>query len=147
MAFTNPPEAVLRALLQQPLTVAVVICSPDPRRDSHRIAGRLQAFGFRMIPVNPAAAGTLIHGEYCYARLTDIAEPVHLVDVFRRPDMVEPLVDDAIACGASVLWMQLGVVNETAARRAQEAGLTVVMDRCTSRDYRHFVLSARENAG
>ena len=139
MAFSNPPEADIKTLLQRrPLSVAVVICSADPSRDSHRIAGRLKEFGFRMIPVNPSAAGTLIHGEYCYASLRDIPEPVDMVDVFRRSALVDPIVDDAIACGASIVWMQLGVVNEAAAQRAQAAGLTVVMDRCTSRDYRRF---------
>lgn len=141
MAFSNPPESVLRAILARPLTIAVVVCSDDPRRDSHRIAGRLKAFGYRMIPVNPFAAGQSIHGEYCYARLADVPEPIDLVDVFRRPSLVDPIVDDAIACGATIVWMQLGVVNEAAAQRAQAAGLTVVMDRCTSRDYRRFFVS------
>lgn len=141
MAFTNPPEAVLQAILARPLTIAVVVCSDDPRRDSHRIAGRLKEFGFRMIPVNPFAAGQHIHGEYCYATLAEVPEPIDLVDVFRRPSLVDPIVDDAIACGAKIIWMQLGVVNEAAAQRAQAAGLTVVMDRCTSRDYRRFFLT------
>jgi predicted CoA-binding protein len=142
MTFTNPPEAVLREILGRPLTIAVVICSDEPSRDSHRIAGRLKEFGFRMIPVNPFAAGQQIHGEYCYASLADVPEHIDLVDVFRRPSLVDPIVDGAIACGADVLWMQLGVVNEAAAQRAQAAGLTVVMDRCTSRDYRRFFLPA-----
>ncbi len=142
--FTNPSEAAIKALLQPPLTVAVVICSTDPRRDSYRIAGRLKEFGFRMIPVNPFAAGSLIHGELCYASLADVPESVDLVDVFRRSELVEPIVDDAMACGARIFWMQLGVINEAAARRAQDAGLTVVMDRCTSRDYRRFFLSPME---
>jgi uncharacterized protein len=73
---------------------------------------------------------------------------ITLVDVFRRPTLVDPIVDAAIACGVEVLWMQLGVINETAARRAQEAGLTVVMDRCTSRDYRRlFLLPVSPPAG
>ncbi|SRR5712691_792015 len=141
MVFTNPPETVIKAILSRPLTVAVVICSDDPTRDSYRIAGRLKEFGFHMIPVNPFAAGKQIHGAYCYASLAEIPEQVDMVDVFRRPALVDPIVDEAIACGAKVLWMQLGVVNEAAARRAQEAGLTVVMDRCTSQDYRRFFLS------
>lgn len=142
MAFSNPPEAEIKALLQRrPLRVAVVICSADPSRDSYRIAGRLKEFGFDMIPVNPSAAGTCIHGEHCYASLRDIPKPVDMVDVFRRSALVDPIVDEAITCGASIVWMQLGVVNETAAQRAQAAGLTVVMDRCTSRDYRRFFLT------
>ena len=142
MAFINPPETILKAILSRPLTIAVATCSADPRRDSYRIAGRLQEFGFRMIPVNPFAVGTKINGERCYARVTDIPERVDMVDVFRRSERVDPLVDDAIVSGAEILWMQLGVINEAAARRAQAAGLTVVMDRCTSREYRRFFLSS-----
>jgi len=145
--FTNPPDTVIKTILSRPLTVAVVVCSDDPTRDSYRIAGRLKEFGFHMIPVNPFAAGTQIHGEYCCASLAQIPEQVDMVDVFRRPALVDPIVDEAIACGAKVLWMQLGVVNEAAARRAQESGLTVVMDRCTSRDYRRFFLSPAASAG
>ncbi len=140
MVFMNPPEAVLKEILSRPLTIAVVICSDDPTRDSYRIAGRLKEFGFHMIPVNPFAAGQQLHGEHCYASLVEIPEKVDMVDVFRRPALVDPIVDEAIACGAAILWMQLGVINEAAAHRAQEAGLTVVMDRCTSRDYRRFFL-------
>jgi predicted CoA-binding protein len=148
MAFTNPPEAVIKAILSRPLTIAVVICSDDPTRDSYRIAGRLKEFGFRMIPVNPFATGKQLHGERCYASLAEVPEHVDLVDVFRRPTLVDSIVDEAIACGVEIFWMQLGVINETAARRAQEAGLTVVMDRCTSRDYRRlFLLPVAPPAG
>lgn len=146
MIFTNPPDVTLKAILARPLTIAVVVCSDDPRRDSHRIAGRLKAFGYRMIPVNPFAAGQAIHGEHCYASLRDVPEHIDLVDVFRRPNLVEPIVDDAIACGAEIVWMQLGVVNDAAAQRAQAAGLTVVMDRCTSRDYRRLFLGQEPQA-
>lgn len=138
MAFKNPDDEAMKAILGSPLTIAVAICSTDPRRDSYRTAGRLQSFGFRVIPVNPFAAGEQIHGERCYARLADILEPVDMVDVFRRSPLVQPIVDDAIASGVRIVWMQLGVINETAARQAQEAGLTVVMDRCTSREYRRL---------
>lgn len=141
MTFSNPDDAALKAMLGGPLTIAVAICSPDPQRDSYRIAGRLQSFGFRMIPVNPFAAGAQIHGERCYARLRDIPEPVDMVDIFRRSALVQPLVDEAIASGVRIVWMQLGVINEEAARQAQQAGLTVVMDRCTSREYRRLGLT------
>lgn len=141
MAFCNPSEDVIKAILRRPLTIAVAMCSNDPRRDSYRIAGRLKEFGFRMIPVNPFVAGQQLHGETCYASVRDIPEHVDMVDVFRRSAMVDPIVDDAIAHGAEILWMQLGVINEVAAQRAQQAGLTVVMDRCTSRDYRRFFLT------
>lgn len=138
MAFSNPDDDAIKAMLGCPLTIAVAICSPDPRRDSYRIAGRLQSFGFRVIPVNPFAAGEHIHGERCYARIADIPEPVDMVDVFRRSPLVQPIVDDAIASGVRIVWMQLGVINETAAQQAQDAGLMVVMDRCTSREYRRL---------
>ncbi len=141
MAFCNPSEDALKAILSRPLTIAVAICSDDPRRDSYRIAGHLQECGFRMIPVNPVVAGQRLHGETCYASVRDIPERVDMVDVFRRSEMVDPIVDDAIAHGAAIVWMQLGIINEAAAARAQEAGLTVVMDRCTSRDYRRFFLT------
>ena len=140
MTFANPDDASLKAMLGRPLTIAVAICSTDPQRDSYRIAGRLQTFGFRIIPVNPFAAGTEILGERCYARLADIPAPVDMVDIFRRSSMVLPIVDDAIASGVRIVWMQLGVINAEAAQRAQEAGLTVVMDRCTSREYRRLFL-------
>ncbi len=139
MTFTNPSDHDLKALLDRPLTIAVVICSPLPNRDSHRIAGRLLEFGYRMIPVNPRAAGDYIHGQFCYSQLTDIPEPVDMVDVFRRASHVEPIIDDAIAIQAKSIWLQLGIVHEGGAKRAQEAGLTVVMDRCTSQDYRRLI--------
>jgi hypothetical protein len=141
MAFTNPSEETIKAILSRSLTIAVVICSDNPASESYRVAGRLQEFGYRVIPVNPFAVGTQIHGEHCYASVSEIPEHVDMVDVFRRPSLVDPIVDDAIASHVDVLWMQLGVVHEEAARRAQEAGLTVVMDRCTARDYRRFFLS------
>lgn len=139
MTFANPSDGTIRAILERPLTIAVVVCSTNPDRDSNRIAQRLQTFGYRMIPVNPAAAGETIYGEMCYAHLTDIPDPIDMVDIFRRPTHVAPIVDETIACGAKILWMQLGVVNEAAARRAQAAGLMVVMDRCTSREYRRLM--------
>ncbi len=139
MDFTNPPNTVIQEILTRPLTLAIVICSTNPARDSYRIAGRLQTYGYRVIPVNPAAAGETIHGETCYAKLTDIPDAIDMVDVFRRASHVDPIVDETIAIGAEVLWMQLGVVNEAAAHRAQAAGLTVVMDRCTSREYRRLI--------
>jgi predicted CoA-binding protein len=103
-------------------------CSPDPGRDSHRIAALLQRRGYRVIPVNPAAEEIL--GERCFPDLAAIGEPVDVVDIFRRPSEAGGHVDEAIAIGAGVVWMQLGVIDEDAAARAREAGLRVVMDRC-----------------
>lgn len=130
---------MIRDILARPLTIAVVICSTNSARDSHHIAGRLQTCGYRVIPVNPGAAGETIHGERCYATLADIPDAIDMVDVFRRSDQVDPIADEAIAIGAEILWMQLGVSNEAAAQRAQDAGLTVVMNRCTSREYRRLI--------
>ena len=109
---------------------AVVGCSPDPSRDSHRIAALLQSRGYRVIPVNPAVDEVL--GERCYPSLADIpaSESVEVVDVFRRSAAAGAHVDEAIAIGASAVWLQLGVIDHAAADRARAAGLRVVMDRC-----------------
>jgi predicted CoA-binding protein len=136
MAFQNPPDETIRALLETPQTVAVVGCSPNPERDSHRIAKLLQLRGHRVIPVNPGHRSIL--GEICYASLRDIPEQVNMVDIFRRSEEVAPIVDDAIAVGARIVWMQLGVIDERAAEVAQDAGLTVVMDRCPAIEYRRL---------
>ena len=136
MAFQNPPDETIKALLSRPQTVAVVGCSPDPQRDSHRIAQLLKAKGHRVIPVNPGHQ-TMIN-ETCYASLRDIPEQVDMVDIFRRSEHVAPIVDEAIEAGAKIIWMQLGVIDEEAAVKAQQAGLTVVMDRCPAIEYRRL---------
>jgi predicted CoA-binding protein len=136
MAFQNPSDATIQAVLATPKTVAVVGCSPSPERDSHRIARLLQARGHRVIPVNPGHQEIL--GETCYASLRDIPEHVDMVDIFRRSEQVAPIVDEAIAVGAKIVWMQLGVIDEQAAAKAQNAGLTVVMDRCPAIEYRRL---------
>jgi predicted CoA-binding protein len=118
----------IRYALEQTTTWAVVGCSPDPGRDSHRIAALLQRRGFRVIPVNPAA--TEILGERCYPSLAAIGEPVDVVDVFRRSAEAGAHVDEAIEIGAKAVWLQLGVIDERAAARARDSGLRVVMDRC-----------------
>ena len=135
-AFENPPDMTIREILATPRTVAVVGCSPDPDRDSHRIAALLKAKGHRVIPVNPSCQEIL--GERCFASVRDIPEPVEMVDVFRRPEFVDQIADDAIAVGAKILWLQLDVINEPAAGKAQDAGLTVVMDRCPAIEYRRL---------
>ena len=118
----------IRWALEETSTWAVVGCSPDPSRDSHRIASLLQRRGLRVIPVNPAVPELL--GERCYASLEEVPEPVDVVDVFRRSSLAGAHVDEAIAVGARAVWLQLGVIDEAAAARAREAGLRVVMDRC-----------------
>jgi uncharacterized protein len=119
----------IKALLTETKTWAVVGCSPDPARDSHRIAALLKREGFRVIPVNPNVSGELL-GERCRGSLDEIDEPVDVVDIFRRAEEAGAHVDEAIAIGAKGVWMQLGVIDEAAAERARAAGLRVVMDRC-----------------
>ena len=130
MDFAKPET--IRRLLTDTSTWAVVGCSPDPRRDSHRIAALLQAHGMTVIPINPAAAGSEVLGAQVYASVSDIpaGQTVDVVDIFRRSDLAGAHVDEAVEIGAGAVWMQLGVIDEAAARRAAEAGLDVVMDRC-----------------
>lgn len=120
----------IRIALEEYATWAVVGCSPDPRRDSHRIAALLQRRGKRVVPINPHAREIL--GEPAYPSLHDLpaGTQVDVVDIFRRPQEAGVHVDEAIAIGARAVWMQLGVVDHAAAARALEAGLLVVMDRC-----------------
>ena len=136
--FRNPPDAEIRAILARPATVAVVGCSDNPARDSLRIAKLLKTRGFRVIPVNPQLDADSLRGalgEKCDPDLASIPEPIEMVDVFRRSEFVPEIVEAAIAKGARVLWCQLGVINLDAARRAQQAGMTVVMDRCPAIEY------------
>lgn len=115
-------------VLTQYKTWAVVGCSPQPWRDSHRIASMLQSRGYRVIPVNPEAGDELL-GERCFDTLP-AGEGIEVVDLFRRSSAVSAHVDEAIAIGAKAVWMQLGVIDEDAAARARAAGLRVVMNRC-----------------
>jgi len=124
----------LRRLLQETKTIAVVGLSPRPDRPSHEVAAYLQRAGYRIVPVNPACEEVL--GEKCYPSLREIPVPIDLVDVFRRPEDVMSVVEDAIAVGARALWLQLGVIAPQAAARAEDAGLKLVMDRCTKIDHR-----------
>jgi predicted CoA-binding protein len=138
MEFTNPTDAEIRAILARPTTVAVVGCSDNPARDSLRIAKLLQTRGFKVIPVNPQLGAEALRaelGEKCYPDLATIPEPVEIVDVFRRSEFVPEVAEQAIAKGARVLWCQLGVIHLEAARRAQKAGLTVLMDRCPAIEF------------
>jgi predicted CoA-binding protein len=131
--FENPPDATIREILARPKTIAVVGCSSNPARDSHRIARLLKERGHRVVPVNPAEREVL--GEVCYPSLRDVPQRIEMVDVFRRPEFVAAIVDDAIAVSARILWLQLGVVDEDAALRARRAGMTVIMDRCPKIEY------------
>lgn len=136
MAFHNPSDQAIREVLGVPQTIAVVGCSPNPDRDSHRIAKLLQGKGHRVIPVNPGHEKIL--GEMCYGSLKEIPEKIDVVDIFRRSEHVSPIVDDAIEVGAKIVWMQLGVIDERAAVKAQQAGMLVVMDRCPAIEYRRL---------
>ena len=117
-------------LLTHTRTIALVGASDRPDRPSHRVMKFLQDHGYRVFPVNPQITGEHIHGEYVWRELKQISEPIDLVDIFRRPIAAGEAVDEAIAAGAKAVWMQLGVINEEAAARAETAGLKVVMDRC-----------------
>ena len=123
----------IRDLLEQSKVIAVVGLSSKPHRPSYGVARYMQSAGYRIIPVNPNEREVL--GEKCYAQLEDIPIKVDIVDVFRRPDAVPSVVEDAIAMGAKVVWMQLGVVNEEAAERARRAGLKVIMNLCTKQEH------------
>jgi predicted CoA-binding protein len=125
----------LTGIFQRSRTVAMVGASPNWVRPSYFVMKYLQRKGYRVIPVNPVAAGQAILGVIAVADLRDITEPVDVVDVFRRPDALPGIVDAAIAIGARVVWMQLGVRNEAAAEVAEAAGLTVVQDRCMKIEY------------
>jgi predicted CoA-binding protein len=120
----------IRELLKSSKNIVVVGCSAKPDRDSHRVAAYLQQMGYRVIPVNPALDEVL--GVICYPDLASIPPDVtvDVVDVFRRPEHVPPIVEAAIARGAGAVWLQLGVTNPTAEGRAAEAGLQVVSNRC-----------------
>lgn len=133
MARMTPDEAIADRILREFRRVAVVGISPRPERDSHRVAAYLLAAGWDVVPVNPLVDAVL--GRRCWPSLAQLPAPVDVVDVFRRPELVEPVVEEAIAMGARALWLQDGVVHEAAATRARAAGLLVVMDRCMMRDH------------
>jgi len=117
-------------LLTNTRTFAVVGASDRPNRPSYGVMRFLQDWGYRVLPVNPQITGEHVLGEYVWRELGQIGVPIDIVDVFRRPEMAGHAVDQAIFVGAKAVWMQIGVVNEQAAARAEAAGLKVVMDRC-----------------
>ena len=127
-------DADIAQLLAETRTIAVVGASDRPTRPSWGVMRTLQDWGYRVLPVNPQITGEHIHGEYVWRDLAQIGEPIDMVDIFRRPEAAGEAVDAAIAAGAKSVWMQLGVVNEAAAARAEAAGLKVVMDRCPAID-------------
>jgi predicted CoA-binding protein len=133
----HPSDQQIKDLLQKAHTIAVVGLSSSRFRASYGVSQYMQSAGYRIIPVNPNEQEVL--GEKSYARLEDVPEKIDVVDVFRRSEFVPEIVDAAIRVGARAIWMQDGVVNETAAQRARDAGLFVVMDDCILREHRRLM--------
>lgn len=134
--MTHDPN-VLRQILLSVKTIAVVGLSSNPEKDSHGIAAYLKSQGYRIIPVNPTAEEIL--GEKSYPDLSSIPEKVDVVQVFRKPEDVPPVVNEAIQIGAKVVWMQEGIRHEEAAKKAREAGLQVVMNACMRVAHRSLI--------
>jgi uncharacterized protein len=127
-------------ILQSARTIAVVGLSGKRYRPSYGVAEYLQRSGYRIIPVNPRETEVL--GQQCYPNLDSVPGEIDVVDIFRRSEFVPEIVEAAIRKGAKVIWMQEGVIHEEAARRAREAGLTVVMDRCILKDHRRLAYAS-----
>jgi uncharacterized protein len=127
----------IEKILRTAKTIAVVGASPKPWRDSGSIAQFLVGRGYKVLPVNPAYKEVL--GMECYPDLKSTKAKIDIVDIFRKPEEVLPIIDEAIAVGATTVWMQLDVVNEEAAQRAEKAGLNVIMDRCIAVDHRRLI--------
>ncbi len=128
-------DGLLRGILQEVRTIAMVGASPDWKRPSYFVMKYLQAKGYRVIPVNPRAAGQVILGENCLPDLAALPLVPDMVDIFRNAEAAGEITDAAIALGARVVWMQLGVRNDAAAARAEAAGLRVIMNRCPKIEY------------
>jgi predicted CoA-binding protein len=133
-------------LLASARTIAMIGASDSPDRASYRVMKFLQDQGYRVIPVNPKITGEHVHGEYVWRELAQIGEPIDIVDIFRRSDFAGENVDEAIAAGAKAVWMQLGVIDMAAAKRAEAAGLKVVMDRCPKIEIVRLGIERRENS-
>ena len=129
-----PQSDVVTELLKQAKTIAVVGLSDDPMRISHGVSGYMQSHGYRIIPVNPHIAYSL--GEKAYSALVDVPEKIDMVNIFRRPEFVEEVADQAIQLKIPAIWMQEGVIHERVAAKARDAGIIVVMDRCILKEHR-----------
>jgi predicted CoA-binding protein len=138
MPLTNDDD--IRELLTGARTIAVVGASDRPNRPSYGVMRILQDHGYRVFPVNPQITGEHVHGEFVWRELAQIGLPIDIVDIFRRPEAAGDAVDQAIFVGAKAVWMQIGVINEEAAARAEAAGLQVVMDRCPAIEIRRLGL-------
>ena len=135
--FVPPPEKI-KEILTSYKVVAIVGLSDNKMRPSHRIGMFLKARGYEVIPVNPAYETVL--GLKSYKSLVEVPKDVDIVDIFRKPEAVGPIVDETIEKGAKVVWLQEGVINIEAARKARDAGLTVVMDRCIYKEYAKLLM-------
>ena len=136
MIITEDPEAIRRVLLGSK-TIAVVGASPKPERDSYQIAKYLIDKGYDVIPVNPGQSEIL--GRKCYPDVKSIPKKVDIVDVFRAPEHIPPIADDAVAAKAECLWLQSGIAHEEAAKKASDAGLYVIQDRCIATMHRTLI--------
>ncbi|HTP80446.1 MAG TPA: CoA-binding protein [Bacteroidota bacterium] len=130
-------DSVIRGILESAKSIAVVGASPKPWRDSGSIAQFLAQKGYKVYPVNPRYAE--VHGMKCYPDLESIRQPIDIVDVFRNPEEIAPVVDGTLRIRAKTLWLQLGVVNEKEAARAEHGGVRVVMDHCIAVDHRRLI--------
>ena len=143
MTHANPTDDALRALLSSSRTIAMVGASSKPDRPSNGVMKILMAAGFRVVPVTPRESTVL--GQRAYAALADVPERVDIVDVFRRAEETPAIADEAVKIGANALWLQLGIANDDAARRAAEAGLVVVMDLCIGATVKRLGVRAPED--
>lgn len=134
-------DADIANLLNGVRTIALVGISDRPDRPSYRVMQVLQEQGYRVLPINPQITGEHVHGEFVWRELAQIGEPIDMVDIFRRSDKAGEAVDQAIAVGAKAVWMQLDVIDEAAAERAEAAGLKVVMNRCPAIEIRRLGLA------
>lgn len=132
MAIDGLQDSDIREILEKVRVIALIGASSNPERPSNYVGAFLQQKGYRVIPVNPGAAGQDINGEKAYATLADIPDAIDMVDIFRAADAVPGIVEEALKLSnkPSVIWMQMGVINQEAAETARKAGFTVVMDRC-----------------
>ena len=140
MPATEPSDADIKNILTTAKTIALVGASDKPDRPSNGVMAFLLAKKFNVIPVNPGLVGKRIHGQLVHESLSSIGVPIDIVDIFRASEHVGPIVDEAISVGAKAVWMQLGVINESAASKARTAGLKVVMDRCPKIEWRRLGL-------
>jgi uncharacterized protein len=131
---TQPSSDQITGVLQHSRTIAVVGLSDNPMRASHGVSAYMQAHGYRIIPVNPRISEAL--GEKAYATLRDVPNAVDIVNIFRRSELVEEVVDEAIALKIPAIWMQEDVMNERAADKARAAGLFVIMNRCILKEHK-----------